>query len=170
MPHSAVGTRQRGHAKALRQRMTRAETLLWRYLKANHLDGLSFRRQMPMGPYIVDFVCHAARVVIELDGDTHDFEAQRRRDSVRDEWLASRGYVVQRYLNSDVLSNLEGVLLSIREIAGARLPGAPPSLSLPRKGGGNPQTTAAQAASPSPARGGGGPAASRAAEDSEPLR
>ena len=155
MPHSAVSEKQRGYAKALRRRMTRAETLLWRYLKANHVEGLSFRRQTPMGPYIVDFVCHAARVVVELDGDTHDFEAQQRGDGVRDAWLASRGYVVQRFTNDDVLSNLEGVLVSIREVASARLPGIPPSLSLPRKGGGNPQTSAAQVAAPSPpARGG----------------
>src|ERR1700704_2548405 len=116
MPHSAVSEKQRGYAKALRRRMTRAETLLWRYLKANHLEGLSFRRQTPLGPYIVDFVCHAAQVVIEIDGETHDFEAQQRRDSARDEWLASRGYVVQRFTNQDVLSNLEGVLLSILEV------------------------------------------------------
>jgi very-short-patch-repair endonuclease len=137
--------------------MTRAETLLWRYLKANHLEGLSFRRQTPMGPYIVDFVCHSARIVIELDGETHDFELQQRRDLIRDKWLVSRGYVVQRFTNNDVMSNLEGVLLSIRDTASVRLPGAPPSLSLPRKGGGNPQATASQVASPpSPASGGGG--------------
>src|SRR5690349_19824573 len=99
MPHSAVSDQQRNNAKSLRLRMTRAETLLWRYLKANHFDGLSFRRQTPMGRYIVDFVCHAARMVIELDGDTHDFEAQRHGDGERDAWLASRGYVVQRFSN-----------------------------------------------------------------------
>src|SRR5215472_7195333 len=121
MPHSAVSARQRSNAKSLRRQMTRAETLSWRYIKAHHLEGLSFRRQTPMGPYIVDFVCHAARMVVELDGDTHDFELQRRRDRVRDDWLASRGYVVQRFTNKDVLSNLEGVLLSIRETAIARL-------------------------------------------------
>jgi len=115
-----------------------------------------------MGPYIVDFVCHAAQVVVELDGDTHVFEAQQRDDDVRDAWLASRGYVVQRFTNKDVLSNLEGVLVSIRELASARLPGLPPSLSLPRKGGGNPQTIAAQAAAPSPANG-------RERADSEPA-
>ncbi|HEU5272348.1 MAG TPA: DUF559 domain-containing protein [Xanthobacteraceae bacterium] len=159
MPHAAVSERQRGHAKTLRRRMTRAETLLWRYLKANH-QGLSFRRQTPMGPYIVDFVCHSARVVVELDGDTHDFIAQQRSDEVRDQWLASRGYVVQRFTNKYVLSNLEGVVLTIREVASGRLPGTPPSLSLPRRGGGNPETDSALAASPSlpsPASGGGRP-------------
>ena len=54
--------------------MTRAETLLWRYLKAHHVDGLAFRRQVPMRNFIADFVCHAARIVVEIDGDSHHFE------------------------------------------------------------------------------------------------
>src|SRR5215813_9339154 len=130
MPHSAVTGQQRQRAKSLRQRMTRAETLLWRYMKAGHLDGLSFRRQMPIGSYIVDFVCLAARVVVEIDGETHDFEARQRSDAIRDRWLASRGYIVLRFTNEDVLSSLEGVLLRIRDAAQRRLCGAPPSLSL----------------------------------------
>jgi very-short-patch-repair endonuclease len=150
MPHSAVSEDQRSHAKDLRRAMTRAETLLWRYIKAHRIEGLGFRRQVPMGSYIVDFVCHEARIVVELDGETHDFEAQQKRDQQRDRWLALRGYVVLRFLNRDVLSNLEGVVLVIRENAKARL-GPPPSLSLPRKGGGNPQTTISQVA-PIPSR------------------
>jgi very-short-patch-repair endonuclease len=120
--------------------MTRAETLLWRYLKAGHLDGLPFRRQTPIGSYIVDFACHAARIVVEVDGETHDFGARQRRDANRDRWLASRGYAVLRFTNDDVLSSLEGVVLTIRDAARSRQSSAPPSLSLPRKGGGNPQT------------------------------
>ena len=122
--------------------MTRAEILLWRYLKAHHLDGLAFRRQAPIGPYIVDFVCHTAHLIVELDGETHDFDARQQHDAVRDAWLASRGYIILRFTNEQVLSNLEGVLTVIRETAAARVRSAPPSLSLPRKGGGNPQTTA----------------------------
>jgi very-short-patch-repair endonuclease len=147
MPHAVVSKQHRSRAKGLRQTMTRAETLLWRYLKAHHIDGLGFRRQAPMAGYIVDFVCHAARIVVELDGETHDFEERLNRDRVRDAWLESRGYIVLRFTNRDVLSNLEGVVTVIHEAANARL-GAPPSLSLPRKGGGNPQTTASQAARP----------------------
>jgi very-short-patch-repair endonuclease len=124
--------------------MTRAETLLWRYLKAHHLDGLSFRRQAPMGRYVVDFVCHAARIVVELDGESHDFDTRQNHDAIRDAWLASRGYIVLRFTNEQVLSGLEGVLSVIRETANARTRGVPPSLSLPRKGGGNPQTPAVQ--------------------------
>jgi very-short-patch-repair endonuclease len=142
MPHAAVSEQQRHRAKHLRRAMTRAEILLWRYLKAHHLDGISFRRQAPMGRYMVDFVCHSACLVVELDGETHDFHARQRHDAVRDAWLASRGYHVLRFTNEDVLSALEGVLTVIRETAAARIRSTPPSLSLPRKGGGNPQTAA----------------------------
>jgi very-short-patch-repair endonuclease len=152
MPHSAVSKQQRSRAKGLRQTMTRAETLLWRYLKAHHIDGLGFRRQVPMGPYVADFVCHAGRVVVELDGKTHDFDERLRRDQVRDAWLASRGYVVLRFTNEQVLSNLEGVVTVIRDSVSERL-SAPPSLSLPRKGGGNPRTTTEQATRSSSSRG-----------------
>jgi very-short-patch-repair endonuclease len=162
MPHTVVSDRQRSRAKSLRLTMTRAETLLWRYIKAGHIDGLQFRRQSPMGAYIVDFVCHAAKLVIEVDGSTHDFESRLRQDQIRDRWLASRGYKVLRFTNHEVLSTLEGVVTVIHEAASQRLK-APPSLSLPRKGGGNPQTSTARDAAqrrapslPSPASGGGG--------------
>jgi very-short-patch-repair endonuclease len=141
MPHAAVSEQQRHRAKHLRRAMTRAEVLLWRYLKAHHLDGISFRRQAPMGRYVVDFVCHTAHLIVELDGETHDFDARQQHDAVRDGWLASRGYHVLRFTNEQVLSSLEGGLIVIRETAAARIRSTPPSLSLPRKGGGNPQTT-----------------------------
>jgi very-short-patch-repair endonuclease len=144
MPHAAVSEQQRHRAKHLRRAMTRAEVLLWRYLKAHHLDGISFRRQAPMGRYVVDFVCHTAHLIVELDGETHDFDARQQHDEVRDAWLASRGYVILRFTNEQVLSALEGVLTVIRETAAARIRSTPPSLSLPRKGGGNPQTIALQ--------------------------
>jgi len=146
MPHAAVSEPQHRRAKSLRQSMMRAETLLWRYLKAGHLDGLSFRRQTSIGAYIVDFVCHTARLVVEIDGEMHDFKERMRSDERRDAWLASRGYSVLRFANEQVLANLEDVLSKIRGTAQARIAGAPPSLSLPRKGGGNAQTVARRVA------------------------
>src|SRR5689334_1918148 len=139
MPHAEVSRRQRARAKTLRRAMTRAETLLWRALKAHHLDGLSFPRQAPIGPYIVDFVCHAARLVFELDGGSHNSEARLRSDQTRDQWLAARGHAVLRFTNDQVLSSLEGVVVSIRETAEMQVPNAPPSPSLPGKGGGSPR-------------------------------
>jgi very-short-patch-repair endonuclease len=62
--------------------MTRAETLLWRYLKANRIDALGFRRQVPIRNYIADFVCFSAKLIIELDGESHDFEERRTSDRV----------------------------------------------------------------------------------------
>jgi very-short-patch-repair endonuclease len=146
MPHAAVSSQQRQRTKSLRRTMTRAETLLWRYLKAHHIDGLGFRRQVPMRGYVADFVCHAARLVVELDGETHDFESRQRSDSARDSWFRPQGYVVLRFGNEQVLRNLEGVIESIRVKAAARALGLPPSLSLPHKGGGNVQTMARRAA------------------------
>jgi very-short-patch-repair endonuclease len=145
MPHAAVAPEQRGRAKSLRQRMTRAETLLWRYIKADRVEGLSFRRQVPMQQYVADFICHAAHLVVELDGESHDFVSRQRSDTARDRWFESQGYKVLRFTNEEVLTNLEGVVETIR--AEARRV-APPSLSLPHKGGGNAQTDAEPRATP----------------------
>jgi very-short-patch-repair endonuclease len=140
--------------------MTRAETLLWRYLKAHHIDGIAFRRQVPMGRFIADFVCHAARVVVEVDGQTHDFRARQWIDLKRDGWFAPQRYAVLRFTNQQVLKNLEGVIETIRETASTRLKQLPPSLTLPHKGGGNngefvPQKSSRRGSLPSPASGGG---------------
>lgn|GEM_PF-613717 len=134
-PRYLVSDTQRQRAKSLRQSMPRAERLLWRYLKAHHLDGLGFRRQVPMGVHIADFVCHAARLVIELDGETHDFEARQRYDRKRDALLAGRGYVVLHIPNDEVLRNLEGTVEFIRSTAHERLSLPPPPPSLPRTRG-----------------------------------
>jgi very-short-patch-repair endonuclease len=134
MPHNEVDKVQRDRAKHLRRAMARAETLLWRHVKANRLARLGFRRQSPMGNYIADFVSHSCKLVVEVDGESHDFESRLRYDSRRDGWFASRGYRVLRFTNNDVTKNLEGVVIAIRQAAEQE---APPSLTLPRKGGGN---------------------------------
>src|SRR5262245_51642598 len=139
MPHTAVTGLQRSRAKQLRRIMTRAETLLWRHLKADRLAGLNFRRQTPIGNYIADFVAHSHKLIVELDGESHDFEERVRHDERRDRWFESRGYRVLRFANDDVMKNLEGVVLAIAEAAKQA---APLSLTLPRKGGGNPSAGA----------------------------
>jgi very-short-patch-repair endonuclease len=148
MPHSAVSKQQRVRAKTLRRTMTRAEVLLWRYLKAHHVAGLGFRRQVPMRGYIADFVCHSARLVIELDGGSHDFASRLKHDRRKDAWLLSQGYVVLRFTNDQVLKELEGVVAVIHSTAAERDRGSPPSLSLPHKGGGNPRTSAVRVGKP----------------------
>jgi very-short-patch-repair endonuclease len=134
MPHAEIGKVQRGRAKQLRRAMTRAETLLWRQLKAHRLDDLGFRRQSPMGHYIADFVSHSCKLIVEVDGESHDFESRILHDERRDAWFASRGYRVLRFTNDDVMKNLEGVVVTISQAADSC---PPPSLTLPRKGGGN---------------------------------
>jgi very-short-patch-repair endonuclease len=140
MPHATVRERQRGRARQLRQAMTPAETLLWRHLKAGRVDGLGFRRQTPIRNYIVDFVCHSARAIIELDGASHDFEEQQKADAKRDAFFVSEGFQILRFTNEQVMSNLEGVVEMIRQVVSSRASGAPPSLTLPHKGGGNGDT------------------------------
>ena|SRR5436190_24225509 len=127
MPHARVHRDQRTRAKELRRVMTRAETLLWRYIKAHRIGAFGYRRQATMGPYIVDFVCHSARLVVEVDGSSHDYEDRLERDTERDAWFAARGYAVLRFTDQEVLSNLEGVILRVQEVARAPvIPPAPP--------------------------------------------
>ena len=137
MPHAVVGERQRGRAKQLRQTMTRAETLLWRYLKANRLDGLGFRRQLPVRNYIADFVCLSAKLVVELDGESHDSDERQKADRKRDAFFTSEGFEVLRFTNEQVMSGLEGALEVIRQATASRIRGTPPSPPLPHKGGGS---------------------------------
>jgi very-short-patch-repair endonuclease len=137
MPHAAVSARQRNRAKQLRQTMTRAETLLWRYLKANRVDGLGFRRQVPLRNYIADFACLSVKLIVELDGKSHDFQERQKADQYRDAFFASEGFQVLRFTNEQVMSNLEGVVQAIRQAASSRTSGSPPSPTLPHKGGGS---------------------------------
>jgi very-short-patch-repair endonuclease len=137
MPHAVVSERQRSRAKQLRQTMTRAETLLWRYLKANRIDGLGFRRQVPIRNYIADFICLSAKLIVELDGESHDFEERQKADQNRDAFFAADGFRVLRFTNEQVMSNLEGVVEVIRQTAASGASGLPPSPTLPHKGGGS---------------------------------
>jgi very-short-patch-repair endonuclease len=137
MPHAVVSERQRGRAKQLRQAMTRAEILLWRYLKANRIDGLGFRRQVPFRNYIADFVCLSVKLIVELDGESHEFDERHKADQKRDAFFTSQGFHVLRFPNEQVMSNLEGVVEMIRQTAASCASGLPPSPTLPHKGGGS---------------------------------
>lgn len=97
----------RGRARALRSRMSDAERKLWYALRDRRFSDFKFRRQVPVGPFIADFVCFESRLVIELDGGQH---AESYHDLRRDRWFAANGFQVLRFWNSDVLSNIEGVV------------------------------------------------------------
>ena len=116
-------------AKNLRRRPTDVEKLLWKRLRSKQLKGLKFRRQHPIGNYIVDFACLDKQVVIELDGGQHAVDENKDRE--RDKWLEGEGYKVLRFWNTDVLTKIDGVLEVIREHCLSH-----PPLSPPLKGGG----------------------------------
>ncbi len=111
-------------AKELRQKQTPAEKILWECLRANRLHDAKFRRQHNIGQYIADFYCHAARLVIELDGEVH--KIQKDRDGDRDAWMQAHGLTVLRFKNTDLSQNLEQVLQTIAD----HLP-SPPQPSSP---------------------------------------
>jgi len=101
-------------ARGVRRQPTPLEHKLWLALRARHFDGAKFRRQVVIGRYIVDFACRIPRMlVVEVDGDSHG--ATKAYDDRRDAELTRRGYAVVRFTNSEVGSNLEGVMLAIRE-------------------------------------------------------
>lgn len=97
-------------ARSLRARMTDAECRLWFALRDRRFAAFKFRRQVPLGPFIADFVCYDARVIVEVDGGQH---AQSSSDAERDRWFAANGFLVMRFWNHDVLRNREGVLMSL---------------------------------------------------------
>ena len=115
-------------AKVLRKNFTDTERLLWEYLRAKQMEGYKFRRQEPIGSYIVDFVCQEKRIMIEVDGGQHSTESEK--DKGRGEWLKGQGYKVLRFWNNEVVANIEGVLEVIRDCLNH------PPLSPPLKGGG----------------------------------
>jgi very-short-patch-repair endonuclease len=96
----------RSHARDLRQTPTDAEQRLWYHLRGGRLNGLKFRRQHPMPPYVVDFYCEAKKLVVELDGSQHDEVA----DKARTKFLESRGLMVLRYWDNEVLQQMDAVL------------------------------------------------------------
>lgn len=128
-------------ARTLRKRMTPAETRLWWHLGRVPVAETHFRRQAPIGPYVVDFVCHRHRLVIEVDGGHHGLADQAAADARRTAWLATRGYRVLRFSNAEVAYRIAPVLDTIYAAlyTGAMMPGGdagdpPSSLSVPAEG------------------------------------
>ena len=103
-------------ARGLRSRMTNAERKLWFALRDRRFEGFKFRRQIPLGRFIVDFVCFEPRLVNEVDGGQH---AESFRDQYRDRWFAANRFRVMRFWNNEVLSNLEGVMTVLAEALAA---------------------------------------------------
>lgn len=100
-------------ARNLRKNLTETERALWKYLRAKQLARLKFRRQHPIGHYIVDFVCLEKRISIEVDGGQHAIN--KNKDLERNRWLQRKGFEILRFWDNEVLTNTEGVLEVIRE-------------------------------------------------------
>ena len=135
---------RRERAKQLRSNTTEPERLLWRALKSIPVCGSHFRRQVPIGPYVADFACLKARLLVELDGGHHGQDEIAAKDESRTRWLEKEGYRVIRFWNAELSENLNGVLDTIY----AALYGSPQSeaVALP--------TPPRPDGRPSPSRGG----------------
>jgi very-short-patch-repair endonuclease len=100
-------------ARGLRRNQTDAERLLWGKLRGRRLAGWKFKRQVPIGPFIVDFCCSDAWLIVELDGGHHGYEEVAEQDRLRTSDLEQRGYLVLRFWNHEVMGNLDGVCETI---------------------------------------------------------
>src|SRR5947207_3307338 len=107
-------------AKRLRAEATDLERKLWSRLRNGQVNGLRFRRQQPIGPYIVDFYCSSAKLVVELDGRQHGSDGNREYDVRRTSFMKMRGYRVLRFTNHELLQDCEAVLESIVRAVGSR--------------------------------------------------
>ena len=128
-PTWKVSSKLRANARELRKNSTDAERILWSELRDNRLNGVGFRRQVPIKNYIADFACHAAKLVVELDGGQHFSDQAEQADAVRSSVIEARGFKVLRFSNHDVMTNRVGVLETIATVIAERAP----TLTLPRK-------------------------------------
>ncbi|ESY61401.1 MULTISPECIES: DUF559 domain-containing protein [Mesorhizobium] len=106
MPHQPVAPAKRKFARSLRRDMTEVEAKLWRELRDRRLDRIKFRRQVPIGKYVADFVCPEARLIIEIDGSQH---ADSDTDRIRKTELEAKGFRILRFWNDDVLKDMNAV-------------------------------------------------------------
>ena len=118
--------------KILRQQPTPFEVRFWRIIHPIRQAGWHFRKQAPIGRYVVDFVCHRARLIVEIDGDSHYSEDGIARDAVRTAFLAGEGYRLLRFSNLEVMENEEAVYLAVVAARGAS--GPTPSRPPPSRG------------------------------------
>jgi very-short-patch-repair endonuclease len=118
-------------ARQLRKQETWAEKLVWRWLRARRFTGYKFRRQHPIGDYVLDFFCEEAELNIELDGGQHGFPDQRKRDEAREQFLKSRGIKTLRFWNSRLRRDGQGIRDAIFHELQARAPHPLPDYTKP---------------------------------------
>ncbi|WP_438752505.1 endonuclease domain-containing protein [Pararhizobium sp. O133] len=115
MPHSNIEQKTRTRAKELRRELTKAEAAMWSMLRDLRPRGARFRRETPIGPYIADFAWLSARVVVEVDGDSHETLHGKRHDAQRDRFLQSQGFTILRFDNAQVMDGPDHVFLTIEQ-------------------------------------------------------
>ncbi|WFS01845.1 endonuclease domain-containing protein [Rhizobium tumorigenes] len=113
MPHMPIPPKMRSNARQMRKALTDAELKLWNELRAHRLMGLSFRRQMPIAGYIVDFACPSHRLIVEVDGSQHGDSEAVSYDQQRTLRLQQDGWTVLRFWNDDILKDIDAVCLHI---------------------------------------------------------
>jgi very-short-patch-repair endonuclease len=128
-PTWKVPPKLRSNARSLRKNSTDVERILWSELRDHRLNGAGFRRQVPIQNYIADFMCHAAKLVIELDGGQHYADQSEQADAARTARIEAIGFHVLRFSNHDVMTNRAGVL----EVIATAIAEKAPTLTLPRK-------------------------------------
>jgi very-short-patch-repair endonuclease len=116
--HHPVSNVVRSRARTMRKKMTDAELKLWNELRGHRLMGLSFRRQLPVGAYIVDFACPSKRLIVEVDGTQHAEAEAAEKDILRTRTLEDLGWTVLRFWNDDVLRDVDNVCLHNVTVAG----------------------------------------------------
>src|SRR5260370_40386457 len=132
-PTWKVSSKLRSNARALRKNSTDAERILWLELRDHRLNCASFRRQVPIENYIADFICHAAKLVIELDGGQHFSDGQEAADARRGAAIEAKGVRVLRFSDQDVMTNRAGVLETIVAAFEVRAPALARSRTRERK-------------------------------------
>jgi very-short-patch-repair endonuclease len=135
MPHTNIDARVRERARRLRKDKTLGEKAMQAYLRSLRPFGAHFRREVPIGPSIVDFAWLSARIVIEVDGASHDLPGRSERDGEREIFLHSQGFRVIRLRDGDVIANSARAFATIEEAVRPYL--SPPPLTPPHKGEGN---------------------------------
>ena len=116
MEHEEIPRAKTALARQRRATATRCERALWHELRAKRLDGWKFRREAPIGPYVADFVCFAAKLVVEADGPLHATPEGRRADQRRDAWFEGAGFRILHFSDEEILSDLGRVLDRIRGV------------------------------------------------------
>jgi very-short-patch-repair endonuclease len=157
-PARSIDSFRRDTARRLRKKATYAEIKLWRHLRQVPMLGSHFRRQVPVGRYVADFACMAARLLIEVDGGQHGEQENVKRDEARTRLLEAEGYRVVRFWNNEIINNIDGVMEVIYAAVHGASDAEPARLKHERRRllspSGDHPTPARSARRPSPSRGG----------------